>query len=167
MKKFLTIIALFTIILSGCKKEIDPPVITAPQSSSVVISETVDLIFTFYAMAGFKSASVSATGGEAEIKNDGSTGAESGTIVVTFTAGKNTGAGSVILTLTDNDSQIVSATAVLTIEGVPVISVTQNVSANTTWNTGNIYILEGRITVVSGVTLTIQPGVVVKGREGS
>ncbi|HAX94172.1 MAG TPA: hypothetical protein DCY25_09570, partial [Bacteroidales bacterium] len=118
-------------------------------------------------MAGFKSASVSATGGEAEIKNDGSAGAESGTIVVTFTAGKITGAGSVILTLTDNDSQIVSATAVLSIESVPVISVIQNITANTTWTTGNIYILEGRITVVSGVTLTIQPGVIVKGREGS
>lgn len=167
MKKYLTIIALFTIILAGCKKENDPPVITAPQSTSVEITETVDLSFSFNAMAGFKSASVNATGGEAQIKNDGSAGAESGTIVVTFTAGKDTGAGSVILTLTDNDSQIVIATAVLTIEGVPVISVAQNITANTTWTTGNIYILEGRITVVSGVTLTIQPGVVVKGREGS
>lgn len=167
MKKYLTMIALFTIMLAGCKKENDPPAITAPQSTSVQITETVDLSFSYNAMAGFKSASATATGGEVEIKTDGSAGAESGTIIVSFTAGKTTGSGSVVLTLTDNDSQTAIATAVLTIEGVPVVSVTQNVTANTTWETGKIYILEGRITVVSGVTLTIQPGVVVKGREGS
>ncbi len=167
MKKYLSLIALIGLIFSGCEKEKDPPVVTAPQSSSVEITETVDLNFSFNAPAGFKSASVTSAGGDAQILSDGSAGAASGTIVVSFTAGKSTGAGSVILTLTDNESQTGSATAVLTIEGVPVISVTQNVSASTTWEAGKIYILEGRITVVSGVTLTIQPGVIVKGREGS
>ena len=167
MKKYLSIFALIGLLFSGCEKEKDPPVVTAPQSSSVEITESVDLSFGFNAPAGFKSASVTATGGDAEILTDGSAGAASGTIVVSFTAGKVTGAGSVILTMTDNDSQTGSATAVLTIEGVPVISVTQNITASTTWEKGKIYILEGRITVVPGVTLTIQPGVIVKGREGS
>jgi hypothetical protein len=167
MKKYITIIALIAIFFSGCEKEKDPPSVTAPQSTSLEVTETVDLSFSFDAPAGFKSVSVTSTGGDAEIKTDGSAGASSGTIVVSFTAGKVTGAGSVVITLTDNESQTGSATAVLSIEGVPVISVTQNITANTTWEAGNIYILEGRITVVSGVTLTIQPGVIVKGREGS
>lgn len=167
MKKYLSIIVLIGLVFSGCKKENDPPVVTAPQNSSVEITETVNLSFSFNAPAGFKSATVTSTGGEAQIITDGSAGAASGTIVVSFTAGKATGAGSVVLTLTDNDSQTGSATAVLTIEGVPVISVSQNITSNTTWTAGNIYILEGRITVVSGATLTIEPGVIVKGREGS
>jgi len=45
--------------------------------------------------------------------------------------------------------------------------ITENISANTTWETGNVYILAGRIAVLNGVTLTIQPGVIVKGQAGS
>jgi len=45
--------------------------------------------------------------------------------------------------------------------------VTANITEDTSWKSGNIYILEGRITIVSGVTLTIEPGVIIKGREGS
>jgi len=47
------------------------------------------------------------------------------------------------------------------------ITVTSNITSNTTWETGKTYILAGRITVVSGVTLTIQPGVVIKGQAGT
>lgn len=47
------------------------------------------------------------------------------------------------------------------------ITITQNITQNTTWETGKTYILAGRITVTSGVTLTIQPGVVVKGQAGT
>jgi hypothetical protein len=42
-----------------------------------------------------------------------------------------------------------------------------NISENATWETGNVYILGGRITVLSGVTLTIEPGVIVKGQAGT
>lgn len=45
----------------------------------------------------------------------------------------------------------------------PVVNVVSNINANTTWTTGNIYVLIGRIAVQPGVTLTIQPGVVVMG----
>jgi len=48
-----------------------------------------------------------------------------------------------------------------------VISVASNITANTTWETGKVYVLESRIAVVSGVTLTIQPGVIVKGQAGT
>lgn len=45
--------------------------------------------------------------------------------------------------------------------------VTANITENTTWETGNTYVLGGRIAVVSGVTLTIEPGVVIKGEAGT
>ena len=42
-----------------------------------------------------------------------------------------------------------------------------NISEDATWETGNVYILGSRITVLSGVTLTIEPGVIVKGQAGT
>jgi len=47
------------------------------------------------------------------------------------------------------------------------IVITANISQNTTWETGNVYVLAGRITVLSGVTLTIEPGVIIKGQAGT
>jgi len=47
------------------------------------------------------------------------------------------------------------------------IIVSDNISQNTTWTTGNTYVLAGRISVLSGVTLTIQPGVIIKGQAGT
>ncbi|WP_026950668.1 hypothetical protein [Algoriphagus mannitolivorans] len=47
------------------------------------------------------------------------------------------------------------------------IVVSSNITTNTTWQTGKVYVLSGRISVVSGVTLTIQPGVIVKGEVGT
>lgn len=47
------------------------------------------------------------------------------------------------------------------------VEITSNITTNTTWETGKVYVLAGRITVTSGATLTIQPGVVVKGQVGS
>lgn len=47
------------------------------------------------------------------------------------------------------------------------IVVSSNITSNTTWETGKTYILAGRITVVSGITLTIQPGVIIKGQAGT
>lgn len=47
------------------------------------------------------------------------------------------------------------------------VKITSNITTNTTWETGKTYVLGGRIAVTSGVTLTIQPGVVVKGEVGS
>ena len=47
------------------------------------------------------------------------------------------------------------------------IIVSSNITSNTTWENGKVYILIGRITVESGATLTIQPGVIVKGQAGT
>lgn len=45
--------------------------------------------------------------------------------------------------------------------------VTANISANTTWTKDKVYELAGRITVLSGATLTIQPGTIIKGQAGA
>ncbi len=47
------------------------------------------------------------------------------------------------------------------------ISVKTNITENTTWKTGNVYILETRVAVLSGVTLSIEPGVIIKGQAGT
>ena len=47
------------------------------------------------------------------------------------------------------------------------IRVSSNITSSTTWETGKIYILTSRIAVTNGATLTIQPGVIVKGEAGS
>ena len=49
----------------------------------------------------------------------------------------------------------------------PTARITANITENTTWKSGNVYILGGRITVMSGVTLTIEPGVIIKGEAGT
>jgi len=45
--------------------------------------------------------------------------------------------------------------------------ITENISENTTWKTGEVYTLGARIAVLSGVTLTIEPGVIIKGEAGT
>jgi hypothetical protein len=47
------------------------------------------------------------------------------------------------------------------------VIVSANITENTTWTKDKIYILAGRIAVVDGVTLTIEPGTIIKGQAGS
>ncbi|MBN2634225.1 MAG: hypothetical protein JXR66_11755 [Bacteroidales bacterium] len=143
------------------------PIISAPANTEVVQTKSTDISFSFTSEGGYNSATLQATGGTAVIKTDPAEGANSGNVVITFTADRTTGAGSVVITMKDSNNKTGVATAVLNITEWPTISVTQSITANTTWETGKIYILEGRITVVADVTLTIEPGVVVKGREGA
>lgn len=46
-------------------------------------------------------------------------------------------------------------------------TITENITVNTTWETGETYVLGARISVVAGVTLSIQPGVIIKGEAGT
>lgn len=47
------------------------------------------------------------------------------------------------------------------------VKITGNITSSATWVTGKTYILSGRIAVTAGNTLTIQPGVIVKGEVGT
>ena len=42
-----------------------------------------------------------------------------------------------------------------------------SISSNETWTAGNVYKLNGKVVVQSGVTLTIEPGTIIKGMEGT
>jgi hypothetical protein len=47
------------------------------------------------------------------------------------------------------------------------IIVRMNITENTTWVKDSVYQLSGRIAVTSGVTLTIEPGTIIKGEPGT
>lgn len=47
------------------------------------------------------------------------------------------------------------------------IIVTDNISSDVTWTSDRVYQLGGRITVLNGATLTIEPGTVIKGEAGT
>ncbi|MCB0645537.1 MAG: hypothetical protein KDC49_02670 [Saprospiraceae bacterium] len=47
------------------------------------------------------------------------------------------------------------------------VNVTGNITSNTTWTADKIYVLNGKVYVTNGVTLTIQPGTIIKGGEGA
>jgi hypothetical protein len=53
------------------------------------------------------------------------------------------------------------------VEDESVITVSANITSNTTWETGKVYVLAGRIAVTSGATLTIEPGTIIKGEAGT
>ena len=152
-----------TAVLSVFEK--GAPSVSTPASSTTILVNAVDITFPFTSEAGYKSAAVTATNGTASIKTEAAAGATTGSIVVTFLAGSESGAGTAVLTITDDNDKTGAATAAVDVK--KGISVSENISANTTWETGKIYILETRIAVVSGVTLTIQPGVVIKGQAGT
>lgn len=69
---------------------------------------------------------------------------------------------------TDANGDTAKATHVLTVGAeITTIRVAENITTNTTWETGKTYILGARVTVTSGATLTIQNGVIVKGEAGT
>lgn len=49
----------------------------------------------------------------------------------------------------------------------PTTTVNANITTNTTWTSGNTYLLVGNIAVTPGHTLTIQPGTVIRGDKAS
>ncbi len=168
---FLFLALAFAVSFSACKKSDDPvagPKVTAPATQNIKAEESVDLTFNYTAAAGFKSAAIVVENGSADIKTNGTDGATSGAIVVTFSAGTTTGAASVKLTVTDKNNAVDDATGVVNVGTEEmIVYVNSNITADETWTTGKVYVLKSRIAVVNGVTLTIEPGVIVKGEAGT
>jgi len=55
-----------------------------------------------------------------------------------------------------------------TCQGVTTnVLVSSNITQNTTWTSDNVYELAGRITILDGVTLTIEAGTIIKGQAGT
>lgn len=49
----------------------------------------------------------------------------------------------------------------------PTVVVAGGIALNTTWTADNIYVLDRKVVVQDGVTLTIEPGTIIKGRAGT
>jgi hypothetical protein len=47
----------------------------------------------------------------------------------------------------------------------PTVTITSNITTNTVWTSGNVYLLQGQIYVKAGATLTIQPGTIIQGSK--
>ncbi len=146
---------------------VERPSVSAPSASSVEAGQTITLTFSVQAPGGYKSSSATAEGGTATIDTEPAAGAASGDVVVSYTAGNAAGAGAVTLTVTDNENQTEDATAILSVTLETEVTVSSNLTEDATWVSTKIYILGGRITVVDGVTLTIEPGTIIKGEAGT
>ena len=119
MKKILMFALVASIaVFTSCKDEdetFNAPTVVSPQPVTSQISTDLDITFNYTADAGFKSAVVSATNGTAVIKTNGAAGSKSGSVVVTYTSGSQVGAGSVVLTITDNENKTASGTGVISV----------------------------------------------------
>jgi hypothetical protein len=86
-----------------------------------------------------------------------------------ITAGLGGGTYLVVFTAEDANGSTASFSHALTVEKAPApeIILSDNITSDMTWYTDTVYVLAGRITVLDGVTLTIQPGTVIKGQPGA
>lgn len=174
MKKFLTMLAIAAMVTSfvACDDDEstpDGPTVTVPAVTSVQSETSADITFAVTIPGGFKSYEVTATGGAATKTSEPAAGATTGNIVITYAADATAGAGTVTIVVTDNNNKTESETAAIdkTAEPVtPVIVVSGVVDENTSWSKNNIYELAGRVIVDADVTLTIEAGTIIKGREG-
>ncbi len=144
------------------------PNVTAPSAVQNVQSGETGLSVTFdVSFDSELTATYSATGSGVTISN--ASGDVSGsTVTINYDAGTTAGAASINLTVTDSEGQSDDATAVISIGADPdVIRKTGEISGDETWTSDKTYILGGRVTVVDGVTLTIEPGTVIKGEAGT
>lgn len=175
MKKCFSIAVIFILMIAffACQEDnVSPgaPTITAPDVTNAQVSTESDVTFDLTVPGGFASYEVNATGGTATKKSEPERGATSGEVVVTFAGDATPGAGSVTIAVTDKNNKTETGTVVINKTQLPVpdvVVVSGLIDADQTWTSDNIYELAGRVIVKPEVTLTIEAGTIVKGREGS
>lgn len=180
MKKFILSFLLASAFLVSCSDD-EPavevvaatiaPTLTGPAGTvSLEQSTNIDITFTLSTDGGYKSAVAIASGGTATIKSQPAAGDKSGAVVVTFTAANVSGAGSIVLTVTDNENRTIDKTAVINIAAIAVVPETETVgtgsvyyiTSDKTWTSDRIWIMNGKVVVQTGATLTIEPGTIIK-----
>ena len=177
-KKHVQIVMIFMFglaVINSCKKDQtvpDAPKVTAPTTTSEVqVGQALDVNFSIDVPGGYASAIVSANGGSATIKSQPGTGDLTGTVAVTYTANATSGAGSVTLSVTDNNKKTDDATASINKTAEPVkaskdVYASADGTGTVTWSKDTTYVLRGFIFVNDGQTLTIEAGTVIKGQPG-
>jgi len=158
------------LVLSSCSSDNttpDGPSVTAPSSvTDVQVATAVDVTFNVTIPGGYDFSTVFGVNGTVAIKSEPAAGATSGSVVVTFTAGNNPGAGSTILNVNDKNVKTNQGTAVMNVVETSVdapVEVTAAITANTTWTADKKYILKGNVYVQAPAELTIEAGTVIFG----
>lgn len=90
-----------------------------------------------------------------------------GVLATTFTSCKKKGCTDEVATNYNSEAEKDDGTCEYDTISSNVIMVTENITTNTTWENGKVYVLADRIAVTAGATLTIEPGVIVKGEAGT
>lgn len=168
MKKLLSLFGFAAVLfLASCSDDDESalPIVIAPGTASTGLGEEATADFTFTAEAGFASAAVEGTGVEATITTPATTGETTGTITVTYTV-TALGSNSVILTVIDGDGNGSEATLIVDSNDFTTVTVSGNISENTTWESTNVYQLSGRVSILDGATLTIEAGTIIKAEDG-
>ncbi|MFN2315038.1 MAG: fibronectin type III domain-containing protein [Gemmatimonadales bacterium] len=68
-----------------------------------------------------------------------------------------------VATVSGSETSEYSAAVTVTTQDKPVETITQNITANTTWTSDKQYLLQGFIKVTNGATLTIEAGTIIRG----
>ena len=172
---FLLLLTVTFVGISSCdKSESTPnsPIITPPNTvTEVQAGQSTDINFSVNVPGGYLAGGASAITGSAVIKTDLAPGATSGNIVVTYTAGNGSGGDAVSLSVTDKSNQTITNSAPITVTGAPTqkpnVVLAGIIKSDSTLTADRIWELSGRVILDDGVTMTIEPGTIVKGREGT
>lgn len=186
----LLFVAAIALVVSACGED-DPqiaaPIVSGPAQISVTENQATTVTFNITVAGGYASSSVVATGGTTTTISEPSTGDVSGSVVIEYTAGNN-GAGSIVLTVTDAAGNTGNATVVMEIGDIPDTFQTADITENRTVGGNSVefkqtqisgiinrdftmtkdvaWVLNGRVIVAAGATLTIEAGTIVKGTNG-
>ena len=135
----------------------------------------VEVDASVVAAAGIKSVSVSVDGGAAEDVTGALANQKAGIVTYAYTVPAAAAEGttySVAFTVTDSQNRTAATSPAATVtvaqEPAQVIDVAESAGGvgTTTWLARNTYILNGKIYINDGQTLTIEPGTVIKGQTG-
>ena len=67
----------------------------------------------------------------------------------------------------DDKPKTNSNSNVVNLCGDPLVFISGDISSNTTWTKGNVYVLNNRVIVKNNAVLTIEAGTIIKGGSGS
>jgi hypothetical protein len=168
------------VIVSSCNTTgenpvFDRPLVAGPENfTKVQVDTEVTINFIVEAAGKIASLAVTASDGSASIVDAGShTGSTNATVAVSYTAPSVAGSQIVTLTVTDQQNPAKSATGTTTVDVTtspppPANEIMSGeLTVNQTWTADRIWELAAKVIVPEGLTLTIEPGTIIKGRTGT
>lgn len=180
MKKILSMLAIASVATTFISCDEDP--VSAPPSIQVVSAaleqragESVDVNVSIIADAGIKTISVTVEGGTSEDITGSFSNQKAAVATYSFQVPDEASEGEtfeIYFTVTDNRDRTSTtpSPATVTVDDEPSqvieISESPNGVGTTTWLARNTYVLNGKIYVNDGQTLTIEAGTVIKGQTG-